>query len=197
MFLFKPNIKKMRETHNIAGLLKLLENHNPGKRNTQVRIEAINALSEFCHRKVIQALITILDDDAEVLKVKIAAQQAIKRMIYAGGYSTYSQTVEWWEQNKDDPKLIERNRSRVRFEELANAKSAAERMHSPPQAIEALIHRKSYENSTYVFPELIEWQNKTQPLIDAQIESEKARLEAKWQQEDLLWERDDARLNQR
>ena len=70
-------------------------------------------------------------------------------------------------------------------------------MHSPPQAIEALIHRKSYENSTYVFPELIEWQNKTQPLIDAQIESEKARLEAKWQQEDLLWERDEARLNQR
>ena len=51
------------------------------------------------------------------LAFKIAAQQAIKRMIYTGGYSTYSQTVEWWEQNKDDPKLIERNRSRVRFDD--------------------------------------------------------------------------------
>lgn len=197
MFFFGPNVKKMSERHNISGLLKILENPNKGKRNTRLRIEALGALSEFCHFKVFKGIINIIENDAEVPNVRSAAQQALMKLTYTKSSYTYSESVNWWNQNKDDPKLISSNRSRIRFEELANVKSAAQRMFKPPQAIKSMIYQKSYDDSSLVFPELIEWQNRTQPLIDARVQAEQTRLEARWHEEDLVWERDEEILNQK
>lgn len=197
MFFFGPDIKKMSETHNISGLLKIVGYPKKGKKNIQLRIDAINALSEFCHRRILEELIKIIDNDSEEMHVKIAADNAFKKLVYTGGVYTYKDLVSWWNQNKDDPKLITRNRSGKRFEELANVKSAAQRAYKPPKAIEYMIYQKSYNDSSMEFPELIEWQTRTQALIDDRIQAERAKLEAKWHEEDLLWERDEEILNRK
>lgn len=194
MFFFGPNVKKMCAAHNIRGLLKILALPNQKKHNP-LRIEAVNALSGFGHMRVLAALIQTIENDSEDSAVQSRAHEVFKHLVYTGGTYTYAGTVQWWKENKDDPRLIEKNRSMGRFNETARVEHEAQHVFKPPKEIETMLYQQIH-NSSIEYAEVTEWRNRVQPLIDASIQAGRARLEARWRAEDLVWEQDEKILNQ-
>jgi hypothetical protein len=195
MLFFGPNVKKMSAAHDIPGLIKILELPNNGKKNIQLRIEAINALSEFRHIRVLEALIRIIGNDSEESEVRSRANTVFNNLVVTIGTITYIDTVKWWNNHKGDPNLIESNRSLERHQAQTRIVNETHRIFKPPKDIEAKIYQQTHESITE-YSEVTEWKNRTQPFIDARIQAERSRLEAIWHEEDVIWERDEEFLNQ-
>lgn len=195
MFFFGPNVKKMSAAHDIRGLLNILELPNTNKRNIQLRIEAVTALADFCHMHVLEALIRIISNDNEVSEIRSRANTVFNNIADPQFTITYKDTVNWWNTNKDDPKLVERIRTRERFNVLTQVDTVTRQLYRPPQDIEAKIYQQTHDGNIE-YDEVTEWMNRTKPLIEARKQAEQTRLEAIWREEDLIWERDEALLNQ-
>lgn len=195
MFFFSPNVKKMSAAHDIRGLLNILELPNSNGRNIQLRIDAVDALIDFCHLRVLEALIQIISNENENPKVRSRANTVFENLARPTFTITYGDTVNWWNKNKDDPKLIENLRTRERFTALTEIDTATRRLFRPPPDIEAKVYQQTHDG-TIEYDEVIEWRNRTRPLIEARKQAERTRLEAIWREENLIWERDEALLNQ-
>ena len=186
MALFPPNVKRLRDQHDVKGLIRALHYAGTSKKAQQVRLDACDYLAGYPYARVVEALMEVgLGGSPESRR----ALHSVRRLLYPY-FQKNDELIAWWASNKDTLDELRAKLNSARALSHSNQWDAVRRTIEgrikPPMHIEILARRAIYGDdvSEEERAEVYRWNRDLDEKIAPELEAARAELEAKWAAEE-------------